>query len=291
MSGSPLLLAFALSLSACGDDGSEDHADTTASSSTSSSSSAGSSSSSSAGSSSSDDAGGESSSTSQADSSSSTSGGPADTVEVSGHAFNFGPTGGRLVGATVTVLEMPEQSTTTVEDGYFVFPELPAGAQATFALEYEGYPTTYTKTFTLPAAGETIERVTFQVPNAGMYDLLAVAAQIDPDPATCQIASTVTRVGKSLYDEGAHGEEGATIEITPALPPEHGPIYFSASVLPNLDLTETSVDGGVLYTNVPPGSYHIVATKEGVEFESVDVRCEADVLVNPSPPFGLQALE
>jgi len=285
---SPLFLALALTVTACGDDGSETNTDTIASSSTTEASGSEGSSSSSSGAT---ETGGESSTTSQGDSSSSESGATSNTVEVSGNAFNFGPTGGRVEGATVTILEMPDRSTVTGEDGYFVFPDLDAGAEATFVFEAEGFPITYTKTFTLPEAGEAVERVTFQVPNDGMYDILAMVAQIEPDPETCQISSTVTRVGKSLYDEGAHGEEGATISIDPPLPPEHGPIYFNASVFPDHDLTETSVDGGILYTNVPPGSYHITATKDGVDFESVYIECEADVLVNPSPPFGLQALE
>ena len=36
---------------------------------------------------------------------------------------------------------------------------------------------------------------------------------ITPDPADCQIATTVTRIGRSLYDPGAHGEAGATVTI------------------------------------------------------------------------------
>lgn len=279
------LLALALGVSACGDSGEEDPTQTSSSSSGPVGSSGDASTS---GGTTSGDGG---STTEVAASSSSESGASTSTVSVSGHAFNFGPNGGRVVGATVRILEMPDRSTTTVEDGYFEFPDLPAEAEATFVFEHEGFPVTYTKTFTLPGAGERVERVTFQVPNDGMYDLLATVAAIEPDPDTCQIASTVTRVGKSLYDAGAHGEEGATIAITPALPAEHGPIYFNASVLPERELTETSVDGGILYTNVPPGTYHIEATKDGVEFEAVDITCEAGVLVNPSPPHGLQALE
>ena len=34
----------------------------------------------------------------------------------------------------------------------------------------------------------------------------------------------------------------------------------------------------------------LTATKEGVKFEPVRLRCRAGVLVNASPPYGLQAL-
>lgn len=212
----------------------------------------------------------------------------AETIAVSGDAFAFGPSA--MIGdADVSVLELPEFTTTTDAMGHWEFPELPAGAQATFVFDKSGYPRVYTKTFTLPETG-TVERVTFQVPDDATYGALALIVDIEPDPTTCQIASTVTRVGKSLYDEGAHGEAGATVTIEPSLPAEHGPIYFNAQVIPQPDLTETSEDGGVLYTNVPPGTYTMHASKDGVTFEDVVVTCEPDVLVNPSPPHGLQAL-
>ncbi|MCA9659674.1 MAG: carboxypeptidase regulatory-like domain-containing protein, partial [Myxococcales bacterium] len=143
----------------------------------------------------------------------SSTGEPVDTVEVQGDAFAFGP-GTMVAGATVTILEFPEQTATTDDDGHFLFPALPAGAAATFAFNRAGYPTIYTRTFTLPAAG-VLERVTFQAPDDATFTALANIVEITPDPATCQIASTVTRVGKSLYDAGAHGEAGATVTITP----------------------------------------------------------------------------
>ncbi len=232
-----------------------------------------------------DDDASESSDTGAADSSS----GGAPTVAVSGDAFAFGPYT-KIAGATVTIRELPGQSTTTDADGRFAFEGLPGGAAATFVFEAIGYPLTSTKTFTLPTMGEAVERVTFQVPDDATYDLLATVVNVVPDPSTCQIASTVTRVGKSIYDEGAHGEAAATVAIDPPLPAEHGPIYFNAQVIPQLDLTETSEDGGVLFVNVPAGTYTITATKPGVEFVAVEIDCEGGTLVNASPPYGLQAL-
>jgi hypothetical protein len=213
--------------------------------------------------------------------------GIGESVIVSGDAFAFGPYT-MIADATVTVLELPEFTTSTDAAGHFEL-ELPAGADATFVFERDGFPKTYTKTFTLPETG-TVERITFQVPDNTTFAALATIVMIDPDPATCQIASTVTRVGKSIYDEGAHGEAGATVAIEPALPAEHGPVYFNASVIPQPSLTETSEDGGVLYTNVPPGTYVLRASKAGVEFVDVTITCDEGVLVNPAPPHGLQAL-
>jgi len=208
-------------------------------------------------------------------------------VLVTGDAFAFGP-GTMIPNAAISVLELPDASTTSDDAGHFEL-TLPAGAEATFVLEKAGYPKIYTKTFTLPDSG-TLERVSFQVPDDATFAALASIVMIEPDPATCQLASTVTRVGKSIYDDGAHGEAGATVTIEPALPAENGPVYFNASVIPQPSLTETSDDGGVLYTNVPPGTYVLHASKAGVEFIDVTIRCDAGVLVNPSPPYGLQAL-
>lgn len=215
----------------------------------------------------------------------------AATLVVSGDAFAFtlpGEDYGRIANATVAVLEQPEFSVTTDAEGHFEFPALPAGSTATFTIAAEGFPPARTKTFTLPEAGP-LERVTFQVPNDELFGLLASVLAITPDPNACQMVSTVTRVGKSIYDAGAHGEAGATVTISPALPAEHGPVYFNASVIPDMTLTETSEDGGVVFVNVPPGEYVISAHEDGVVFEDVTMKCEAGVLVNASPPFGLQA--
>jgi len=210
------------------------------------------------------------------------------TITVSGNVFLFNQ-GQRIEGATITVLEFSDLEATSGEEGYFEFEDMPSGSEATFLFEHPDYPTTQTKTFTL--GDEDLEQVTFQVPDWDSYNILAALLGITPDPDMCQMVTTVTRVGKSLYDEGAHGEEGAVASVDPELPAEHGPIYFDSSVLPDTNLTETSDDGGVIWTNVPPGVYTLSAEKEGVEFVSPKMTCRAGVLVNASPPYGLQALE
>ena len=120
---------------------------------------------------------------------------------------------------------------------------------------------------------------------------LAHIELVSPAPRTtsqktgpCGVANSTRGPNVTTY------APGATVTITPSLPSEHGPIYFNANVIPQADLTETSDDGGVLYTNVPPGTYVLSASKDGVTFEDVTIQCEPDVLVNPSPPHGLQAL-
>lgn len=216
--------------------------------------------------------------------------GGADTVTIDGDAFFFngGPgADGRVVGATVTLVEHPEQQAVTAADGHFQFSGFADGDQATFALAFANHHPIQTGTFTVGT--EPITRATFQVVHEAIYANLADMLGITPDPAKCQIVTTVTRVGKSLYDEGAHGEAGATVTIDPPMAGE-GPIYFNSSVFPERGLTQTSDDGGVLFLQVPPGTYTLTATKPGVTFRQVEIHCRAGYLLNASPPWGLQAL-
>ena len=213
-------------------------------------------------------------------------------ILVSGDAFAFtlpGTPYGLIAGATISVLEAPGITALTDAMGHFELPDLPAGSAATFVLAHPDFPPTRTRTFTLPDAGE-LTRVTFQVPDHALFATIATIVELDVDPAACQIVTTVTRVGKSIYDPGAHGEDGVLVTLSPALPLEHGPIYFNDSVIPDKTETETSSDGGVLFVNVPPGTYELQAHKDGVMFESATIQCEAGVLANASPPYGLQAL-
>jgi len=217
--------------------------------------------------------------------------GEVDSVAISGEAFLFnGGTGldGRLPGATVSVVEAPDRTTTTAIDGHFAIDGFAEGAVVTFALQFPDHHPIQTGTFTVGT--EPLERVTFQVVHDAIYAQLAEMLTITPDEAgSCQIVTTVTRVGRSLYDEGAHGEAGATVTLDPPLAGE-GPIYFNASVLPVRAETATTEDGGVLFINVPPGQYTLTATKAGMTFRPVRITCRAGWLVNASPPWGLQAI-
>jgi hypothetical protein len=209
-------------------------------------------------------------------------------VSVSGDAFLFnGGVDGRVVGATVTLVEDPARQVTTDGTGHFQLDGFAAGDEVTLALAFPDHHAIQTGTLTVAEAG--LERVTFQVVHDAIYDLLADMLAITPDAGRCQVVTTVTRVGKSLYDEGAHGEAGATVTIDPPTG-EEGPIYFDSSVLPDRALTETSDDGGVLFLQVPPGRYTLTATKPGVTFRPVTITCRAGFLVNASPPWGLQVL-
>lgn len=74
-----------------------------------------------------------------------------------------------------------------------------------------------------------------------------------PDPAKCQMVVTVTAKGKTWHDD-PQGEQNATVSISPSYGGK--PYYFGY-----LDgwtnpferhLTSTSLDGGVIFLDVPP---------------------------------------
>jgi hypothetical protein len=207
-------------------------------------------------------------------------------VTVSGNALNFGDHA-RIDGAVVWVLEHPEMTTTTNADGYFGFNAIQEGEEVTLVLEHPDFHPIQNGTIRPGPSGAS--RVTFQAVTWGIYDALAFVVGITPDEVNkCQMVTTVTRVGKSIYDTGAHGDSNATVTIDPLLTQDHGPIYFNSSVLPAPALSRTSDDGGTLYVQVPPGDYVWTAHKGDILYTRIKSKCRAGLLVNASPPWGLQ---
>lgn len=210
------------------------------------------------------------------------------SVEGDAIPFDMGPDG-RVDGATITILEFPDRQMVTGADGHFKFDDLPVGADITLVLEHPDYHPIQTGTHVLPEEG--LQQVTFQAVSHAIYTALAAIVEVTPDDSKyCQMVTTVTRVGKSIYDPGAHGEADVIVTIDPPLPTENGPIYFNAMVIPDKSLTQTSEDGGVLYMQVPPGEYTWTASKAGATFREVRMKCRLGMLVNASPPWGLQRL-
>ena len=210
-------------------------------------------------------------------------------VTVSGDVLNFFGSPNRIVGAGVTVLESPCRKVVSDSKGFFSLSGLKVGSELTLLLAHKDFPPQQTGTLTIPAGGA--KRFSFQAVSHFTYKALAAIAGVKPVDTNCQIATTVTAYGKSVYTSGAHGEEGATVTITPALPQKHGPIYFNSQVLPEPKLTQTSDDGGVIFLNVPPGTYTLTAQKKGVTFRPVKIKCRAGWLANASPPWGIQVIK
>lgn len=210
------------------------------------------------------------------------------TVEGDAIPFDASPDG-RIEGAEVGVLEFPDLRVVTAADGHFKFEGLPVGADITLTMQHPDYHPIQTGTHVVPAEG--LQRITFQAVTHAIYDALGAIVMVTPDEANlCQMVTTVTRVGKSIYDPGAHGEADVIVTLDPPLPAESGPIYFNSSVIPEPGLTQTSDDGGVLFVQVPPGDYTWTASKAGAEFRQVRMKCRAGWLINAAPPWGLQRL-
>lgn len=215
--------------------------------------------------------------------------GPLAPVE--GRAFLFGPAGdASLEGGVVSVMEAPEWQVAVDAEGRFTF-EVPSGRPLSFVFEQEGFMPVQSGTIEVGTQG--ISQLGFQVPTLATADLMALAAELELDPERCQIATTVSSEASPPYGGAGVGEPGAVAQLEPE-PGEDaaGPIYFDyiseSFILPDPELTETTIDGGVLYGNVPLGEYRLRAEKEGVPFTEVKLRCRAGVLVNASPPHGIE---
>lgn len=219
------------------------------------------------------------------------------TVSADGYADTFGPPFGRVEGGTVRVVGQPGLTATTGTDGSWHIDGLTVGDQVSFELIVPGRPVTQTKVFDVPVGGLT--DVTFQSPTQQLFDGFAGVLGVTPDPANCTVAATVTRRGfvYGTWPYSTHGEPGATVSMVPApaAPPADGPVYFNlvtgSLIWPDRALTETTADGGVVWANVPPGTYTLHAAKAGAVIPDVTVECRPGVLVNAAPPYGLQVTE
>lgn len=212
-------------------------------------------------------------------------------ASASGRAHVFGPGGGDLLGARVSVAEAPGLTTTIGANGDFSL-RVPSGGECSFVLHQPGFHDSQTAALPVPEKG--IEQIGFQAPTDKTYDLLVAITGLEPDDGRCQIATTVSRAGTEPYGGAGLGEPDAIVSITPPLPAEQGPIYFryvsEAVIYPDRKLSATTIDGGVLFTNVPPGEYVLRADKPGKRFSTVKLRCRAGMLVNAAPPWGIQEL-
>tara|TARA_B100001540_G_scaffold223345_2_gene197605 strand:- start:2602 stop:3567 length:966 start_codon:yes stop_codon:yes gene_type:complete len=110
----------------------------------------------------------------------------------------------------------------------------------------------------------------------------------------------VVTVGKSwgsMHDDRLpHGDPGATMTIAPAIGADAiGPIYFNEQVIPDITWDSTSLDGGVVWLNLPLGQvWQVSAEKAGVTYPTVRFSIDqADIdagvqLFIASPPDSLE---
>ncbi|WP_395690848.1 hypothetical protein [Nocardioides sp.] len=214
-----------------------------------------------------------------------------DTVTMSGTAYQFNTVHTMLGGATIHVAEDPDLTTTVAEDGTYSL-ELPDHATVTPYITKDGYGTIYLQTFR--TNGQDLVNVNFQTPTIMVRDLLAQGLGIETDddgyPTQCAVVTTVSTkqvrgvTYQQFIDWGAHGVAGVTATITPQV---GNRFYFNEHVLPDPNQAKTSVDGGVVWTAVPPGKYTLAAHGAGSRWPDVHITCAAGRIVNANPPWGL----
>jgi len=215
----------------------------------------------------------------------------ARTVHLRGTAYEFNNVHVSLKGATVRVAEFPALKATVAADGRYDL-TVPDHATITPYIVDPGYHTIYLQTFT--TNGEDLVNVNFQTPTDTVYRALVALLHVPIDAqgnlVACAIVSTFnTRNVRDLsfaqfIGYGAHGVAGATATTTPTLPT---PVYFNKDVLPDPTQTASSIDGGIVWTNVPTGVYTITAHDPATRFASFVATCRPGRVVNANPPWGL----
>jgi hypothetical protein len=217
-----------------------------------------------------------------------------DKVLIKGTAYTF-DNQEPITGARIRARGAPGASATSRADGRYRL-RVPEGAKVTPYIEAEGHHGIYLQTFF--TRDRDVKRVNFQVPTIPTYFALATLLDVElhenDDPARCAIVSTAStkRIRGLSFAEfvayGAHGVAGATASTRPRVP---GPVYFNDSVIPDPSLTETSIDGGIIWTEVPRGNYKVKARHPGKRFASFRAACRDGRVVNANPPWGLYQLK
>lgn len=224
-------------------------------------------------------------------------------VEIRAHAFER--FGAPLAGAWIAVRERPGLRLRTDRDGRVHLTAM-VGTPLTAVAMARGLQTIQSGTALVPADGLVGDEraLTLQVPWALTFRVLR-RLLTRPRPGCHHVATTITAAGKTLADS-PQGEPGATIVLwrqDGAGGCGDPPIYlgavpvihktdFAGSLLAAAGLraprTASSVDGGVLIANVPPGRYTLTADKPGLRFTSATVVIAADspALINVSPPHA-----
>jgi hypothetical protein len=217
-----------------------------------------------------------------------------DKVLIKGTAYTF-DNQEPIAGATIRTRGAHGASATSGADGRYRL-RVPEGTKVTPYIEAEGHHGIYLQTFF--TRDRDLKRVNFQVPTIPTYFALATLLDVELDEngdlARCAIVSTAStkRIRGLSFAEfvayGAHGVAGATASTRPRVP---GPVYFNDSVIPDPSLTETSIDGGIIWTEVPRGSYKAKTKHPGKRFASFRAACRDGRVVNANPPWGLYQLK
>lgn len=227
---------------------------------------------------------------------------PGHKALISGFARSF-MSGKAIADATITVIEDETLKFYTDTAGRFGPFEWIVGQPITLLFEkpgslWSGYKTTQTATFIVPPEGinndNYLKNISFQVPSNLAYNALAWAIGGTEDSEACQIAATITPPNTTM-DDIPQGVADVTVTLSPNV--NIKAYYFGMFPIIHKtnpfvrDLQATSLDGGVLFRNVPSGEYRMEARKNGAVFSTITVKARKGVLVNASPPNGPTMLQ
>ncbi len=226
---------------------------------------------------------------------------PADTVHIRGVAYAFFGIDDHMPGSVVRIEEFPELSAPVAGDGSYDI-VVPDDANVTPYIDPpDGYNRIYLQTF--HTSGEDLENVHFQVVPDLYYGAFAALLSVPLDEfgqiEECVIVSTfsiheardATEFDPGFKNVYPHGLAGSTATIDPISGNTRGPIYFNESVIPDTTATSSSVDGGVLWAEVPPGWYSLQPEHPSERLAPFLAHCENGRLVNASPPWGFYELK
>ncbi len=217
------------------------------------------------------------------------------TVTISGRAYAFNHSDTPLAGAVIRVRELPDVSAAVGATGDYVL-SVPDDTTVTPYIEPPpGYHQIDLQTF--HTRGHAIRNANFQTPGDAEYNGLAalLSVPLGPDgrPEQCVIVTTASARNVRGVDFATfqartpHGVPGATAR---AKPPLAGPIYFNESVIPDRSRSATSGDGGIIWTEVPTGTYRLITESPSARFASFLATCEPGRIVNANPPWGAYEL-
>ncbi|MGK2931283.1 MAG: hypothetical protein ACSLFD_00665 [Solirubrobacterales bacterium] len=241
------------------------------------------------------------------------------TVTISGKAYIFNHMDTLISNAPIKVREFPKLSTSTNAIGDYklkvpnnanVTPYIPSGTGPLTRYNLDDYspkgPAEETHWNevdhqTFHTRGADLENVNFQTPAdleyAGLKAILSVQTGPDGRPTNCAIVTTASMRSvrgvdyntfeKETAEHHGHGVPGATSIAFPSL---GSPVYFNEHVIPDESETETSKDGGIVWTEIPTGNYRVVTSSESERFASFLATCKAGRVIVPNPPWGAYEL-
>jgi hypothetical protein len=189
-----------------------------------------------------------------------------------------------LAGTKISVAEYPKLKTVSKADGSFSI-KVPAKAKVTLVAAAPDHLVTSSST---RVRSEKDGHLTFYLPTLaltrGLSALLTIPLNADQTASkACVIGLNVVNKSAANYkyttpqqDAAAPslGLPGAAVRMSPSLGYWGQPFYFDLGGIPDQNLTSTGANGGLLFANVPAGTYKVSASKAGSKFDPFTATCK-----------------